>query len=107
MPVQEPKPAPALAPTPKSAQASAPTPAPVFTPTPTPTPTPAPTQTFAQEIKQEPAQSAPQTSFADQKIGEAASALTSAAEGQEQSMTSRIDELIKLLEEEKAKLAGK
>ena len=105
MPVQEPKPAPATAPTPKSAQASAPAPAPVFTPT--PTPTPAPTQTFAQEIKQEPAQSAPQTSFADQKIGEAASALTSAAEGQEQSMTSRIDELIKLLEEEKAKLAGK
>lgn len=105
MPVQEPKPAPATAPTPKSAQDSAPTPAPVFTPT--PTPTPAPTQTFAQEIKQEPAQSAPQTSFADQKIGEAASALTSAAEGQEQSMTSRIDELIKLLEEEKAKLAGK
>ena len=64
-------------------------------------------QAPAQEIRQEPAQPAAQPSFVEQKISETASTLTSSADGQEQSMTSRIDELIKLLEEEKAKLSGK
>lgn len=119
MPASEPKPAPAPAPMPKYTQASAPAAAPVSSPTPTPTPiptpiptpTPAPAQTFAQEIRQAAVQPAPQPeyqpTFTEQKISEAASTLTSAADDQEQSMTSRIDELIKLLEEEKAKLAGK
>ncbi len=43
----------------------------------------------------------------EQKISDTVSAFTSSIESEEQSMTSRIDELIKLLEEEKAKLAGK
>lgn len=104
-PVQEPKPAPAPAPT--SAPTFTPTPIPAPAPTFTSTPTPAPVQAPAQEIKQEPAQPAAQPSFVEQKISETASTLTSSADGQEQSMTSRIDELIKLLEEEKAKLSGK
>lgn len=105
--------APAPAPIPEPAPASVPTSSSAPAPKPTPVPAPkqeAPAQAFAQDIWQQPAQSAQPTSqpsFTEQKIGEAASALTSAAEGQEQSMTSRIDELIKLLEEEKAKLAGK
>lgn len=85
--------------------APTPTPAPAFTPT--PAPAPAPAQISAQEIRQESAQPAAQPSFVEQKISEAASTLTSTENGQEQSMTSRIDELIKLLEEEKAKLSGK
>ncbi len=102
-PVQEPKPAPAPAPTPAPTFTPTPTSAPTFTPTPAPAPAPTP----AQEIRQQPVQQAAQPSFVEQKISETASALNSSADGQEQSMTSRIDELIKLLEEEKAKLSGK
>ncbi len=90
-------------PTPTPAPAPEYTPAPA--PAPVPTPAPAPAREFAQDIRQEPVQ--PDNSFMEQKISDAASALTSATDGTEQSMTSRIDELIKLLEEEKAKLAGK
>ncbi len=115
-PAQKPAPAPAQKPKPASATefkqptVSTPTPAPAPAPMPSPEPVlrqAAPSQTFSQEIKQEPAQPTQQTSFTEQKISEAASAFASTADGQEQSMTSRIDELIKLLEEEKAKLAGK
>lgn len=72
----------------------------ISAPTPAPAPAPAPASSPVDAPKTD-------TKPEDQSLSDAASALTASLGSDEQSMTSRIDELIKLLEEEKAKLSGK